>query len=116
LTETSPVGKGSVPAVAWGEGCWGWTLADQPDLHVIEERMAPGTSELRHVHESTRQFYFVLQGTATVETGAGCVEVAAMHGVEIPPRLEHQMRNESGADLEFLVISTQRPREDRRNV
>jgi hypothetical protein len=44
LTETSPVGKDNVPAAAWSEGCLGWTLADQPDLHVIEERMAPGTT------------------------------------------------------------------------
>jgi mannose-6-phosphate isomerase-like protein (cupin superfamily) len=116
LPETSPVGKNNVPANAWGEACLGWTLVDQPNLHVIEERMPPGTSELRHVHESARQFYFVLQGTATVEFGAGRAEVKAMHGIEIPPRLEHQMRNESGTDLEFLVISTQRPREDRQNV
>jgi hypothetical protein len=33
-----------------------------------------------------------------------------------PPRLEHRMRNKSGTGLEFLVISTQRPREDRQNV
>ena len=112
----SPVGKDNVTAAEWGEGCLGWTLVDQPDLHVIEERMAPGTSELRHVHESTRQFYFVFRGTATVESGARRTEVTAMHGIEIPPRLEHQMRNESGTDLEFLVISTQRPRDDRRNV
>jgi len=116
LTEMSPVGKDNVTAAEWSEGCLGWTLVDQPDLHVIEERMAPGTSELRHVHESTRQFYFVLRGTATVESGARRTEVTAMHGIEIPPRLEHQMRNESGTDLEFLVISTQRPRDDRRNV
>ena len=116
MTETSPVGKDNVPPAEWSEGCLGWTLVDQPDLHVIEERMAPGTSELRHVHQSTRQFYFVLRGTATVESGARRTEVTAMHGIEIPPRLEHQMRNESGTDLEFLVISTQRPREDRQNV
>ena len=116
MTETSPVGRDNVPAVEWSEGCLGWTLVDQPDLHVIEERMAPGTSELRHVHGSTRQFYYVLRGTAVVETGAGRAEVAAMHGIEIPPGLEHQMRNESGTDLGFLVISTQRPREDRQNV
>jgi mannose-6-phosphate isomerase-like protein (cupin superfamily) len=116
MTETSPIGKDSAPGFTWREVCSGWTLVDQPDLHVVEERMPPGTFELRHVHGSTRQFYFVLQGRATVEAGAGRVEVAAMQGIEIPPLLEHQMRNESDADLEFLVISTQRPREDRQNV
>jgi len=116
VTETSSIGKDNAPAFTWREVCLGWTLVDQPSLHVIEERMPPGTFELRHVHTSTHQFYFVLEGRATVVSDAGRFEVAAMHGIEIPPRLEHQMRNESDTDLEFLVISTRRPREDRRNV
>lgn len=116
MTETIPIGKDSAPAFTWREVCLGWTLVDQPNLHVIEERMPPGTFELRHVHESTRQFYFVLQGRATVESAVGRFEVSAMQGIEIPPRHEHQMRNESDIDLEFLVISTRRPREDRQNV
>lgn len=116
MTKMNPIGKENAPAFTWREVCSGWTFVDQADLHVIEERMPPGTFELRHAHESTRQFYFVLRGKATVESGAGRVEVPAMHGIEIPPRLEHQMRNESSTDLEFLVISTGRPREDRQNV
>lgn len=116
MTETSPIGKDNAPSFTWREVCAGWTFVDQPSLHVIEERMPPGTFELRHVHELTHQFYFVLQGRATVESGAGRFEVAAMQGIEIPPGLEHQMRNESDTELEFLVISTRRPREDRRNV
>lgn len=112
----SPIGKHNAPEFRWREVCLGWTFVDEPDLHVIEERMPPGTVELRHLHESTRQFYFVLRGLATVESAAGHFEVAARQGIEIPPRLEHQMRNESDTDLEFLVISTRPPREDRRNT
>ena len=44
----SPVGKDNVPANVWGEACLRWTLAGQPNLHVIEEQMPPGTSELAH--------------------------------------------------------------------
>ncbi len=116
MTATSPIGKDNVRSFTWREVCLGWAFVDQPNLSVIQEWMPPGTFELRHIHESTHQFYFVLQGQATVETDAGRFEVAAMQGIDIPPRLEHQMRNESDADLEFLVISTQRPSKDRQDV
>lgn len=116
MTQTGPIGKESAAAFIWRDVCSGWTLVDQPSLHVIQERMPPGTFELRHVHERTHQFYYVILGQATVKCDAGCFELAAGQGIEIPPRLEHQMRNDSEADLEFLVISTQRPREDRRDV
>jgi mannose-6-phosphate isomerase-like protein (cupin superfamily) len=77
------------------------------------ERMPPGTFELRHVHHTTRQFYYVLEGGATVDLDGEMVALSAGEGLEIPPGSAHQMRNDSGDHLEFLVMSSGPPRADR---
>ena len=44
----------------WGNGCDGWHLVKDPSLSVIEERMPPGTSEVRHYHQRAQQSLFCL--------------------------------------------------------
>ena len=48
----------------WGNACGGWHFVNQPSLSVIRERMPPGTAEVRHLHKTARQFFFVLAGIA----------------------------------------------------
>jgi mannose-6-phosphate isomerase-like protein (cupin superfamily) len=108
-----PVSKATVPSFVWREVCEGWTLVDVPGLHVIQERMPGHTYELPHVHEVTHQLYFIVEGHATIFSEADRFSVAAGEAIEIPPGVPHQMRNDADRDLEFLVISSQRPREDR---
>jgi uncharacterized cupin superfamily protein len=43
-----------------------WTLADQPHIHVMQERMPPGSAERRHLHGSVEQLYYILHGVGTV--------------------------------------------------
>ena len=89
----------------WGEVCDGWHLVKSAELSVIHERMPPGTSEMRHFHLTSRQFFFILSGTATLEVG-GRIEVLRAHeGVEAAPGVPHRMSNESEYDIEFLVVS-----------
>ncbi|SRR5260221_9785397 len=111
-----PVSKNNREAFVWREVCQGWTLVDAPNLHVIQERMPSKTFELRHMHEHTRQLYFILEGEATVVINGDTLTLTVGEGVDIPAGIPHQMRNDSAADLEFLVISTQRPREDRTDL
>ena len=89
----------------WGDRCDGWHLVKQPGISIIHERMPPGTSEVRHFHQQTWQFFFVLSGTATLEINGQREILHAHSGVEVPARIPHQMFNESKQDLEFLVIS-----------
>ncbi len=89
----------------WGENCDGWHLVKNGELSVIQERMPPGASEARHFHNRSRQFFYILSGTAIIETGGKRETLNACEGIEIPPGVAHQVFNESGADLEFLVIS-----------
>ena len=52
---------------AWGGMCDGWHLLKGDTLSVIEERIPPGGSEVRHYHEKSRQFFYVLTGVLSFE-------------------------------------------------
>jgi mannose-6-phosphate isomerase-like protein (cupin superfamily) len=112
----SVMSKQTAPASTWGDNCQGWTLVATDRLYVIQERMPPQTDEVRHVHDQTRQFYYVLTGEALVEVADQTEPLRAGEGVEIPPGMPHQLRNPSHVLLEFLVVSSAPPRNDRRDL
>jgi len=89
----------------WGEGCDGWFLVNSPDLTIIRERMPPGAAEIRHYHERAWQFFFVLEGTLSIELERKSLGIGVGQGVEIPPGHIHRVRNESDDDAVFLVTS-----------
>ena len=100
----------------WGESCDGWILLPGENLMVIEERMPPGTSEVRHFHSKARQFFYVLSGELTMELGGTRNGIPASHGLEIPPATPHQAMNLSPDDVHFLVISSPTTGGDRTNL
>ena len=100
----------------WGRQCDGWHLLDGDDLSVIEERMPPGTAEVRHRHARSRQFFYVLDGTASLEREGVVHRLDAGQGLHVPPGSAHRMRNDSASDLRFLVISAPRSHGDREVV
>lgn len=107
------ISKKTAEHYIWGAVCDGWHLVKTAELSVIHERMPPGTSEVRHYHERAHQFFFVLQGTATLEI-AGKIETLRRHeGAEVPPGVPHQISNVSERKVEFLVISQPTSRDDR---
>jgi mannose-6-phosphate isomerase-like protein (cupin superfamily) len=89
----------------WGQDADGWHLVQTAELSVIQERMPPGTAEVRHSHRHARQFFFILAGQATFELGGQLVLLQARQGIEVAPGIAHQIRNNSQQDLEFLVVS-----------
>ena len=97
----------------WGENCDGWHLVKTAELSVIQERMPSGASETRHFHKRLRQFFYILSGTAVIEAGGKREILNAREGIEISPGVAHQVFNESGYDLEFLVVSQPPSRGDR---
>ncbi len=101
---------------SWGEGCDGWHLLKQTDVSVIQECVPPGKSETTHFHKFSRQFFFVLEGEATIVTDSHRIVLMKHQGVEIPPGISHQFRNESSADVSFLVISVPESHGDRHNI
>lgn len=90
----------------WGGDCDGWHLLRAPGLSVIQERVPPGRSEVRHFHHHAHQFFFVLSGVATLEVDGQVLKIAARQGCSVPPQVPHQLRNDEAADLEFIVVSS----------
>lgn len=107
------ISKTNAEHYIWGSDCDGWHLVKGRDLSVIYERMPQGTAETRHYHARARQFFFVLSGRLTIERDGVRHDIAAGHGLELPPGQRHQAVNTSAADVEFLVISAPTTRGDR---
>ncbi|KEO85247.1 cupin domain-containing protein [Tumebacillus flagellatus] len=97
----------------WGGVCDGWHLVKTQGLSVIQERMPAGAAEIRHYHEVSRQFFYVLQGRLTLEVEGEVAVLGVQEGLEVAPHRPHQARNDSLEDVEFLVISQPTTRGDR---
>lgn len=102
---TGPISIATAAHYGWGDRCDGWHLVRTPGLSVIQERMPPGTAEVRHRHGTARQFFFVLAGELTMEVDGVVTTVPAGAGCEVPPGCAHQVLNRSAAVVEFLVVS-----------
>ncbi len=97
----------------WGGNCDGWHLLKRDDMSVIRERIPPGGAEVLHYHNTARQFFYILEGEATMVFEDREVVLRKGEGVEIEPQLKHQFRNDSNADVHFLVISIPSTKGDR---
>jgi mannose-6-phosphate isomerase-like protein (cupin superfamily) len=119
VLETSaiaPVDIGSAEHYRWGEASDGWHLLKRDDLSVIRERVPPGDAEARHRHARSRQFFYVLDGAAVLEIEGVRHALAAGQGIHVPPGAAHRFRNESLADVHFLVVSAPKAHGDRENA
>jgi quercetin dioxygenase-like cupin family protein len=101
-----PVCAENAQHYVWGGVCDGWRLLEAADLNVILERVSPGASEVRHRHVRTRQSFFVLEGTATLELDGREWSLKKGEGLHVPPGTPHRLANTSAADVTFLVISS----------
>lgn len=99
-----------------GAVCEGWHLIKRDDISVIQERVPAGGAETMHYHEIARQFFYILEGEAMMTFEDGEVALQKGQGIEIAPRLKHQFKNRSPADVHFLVISVPSTRGDRVKV
>lgn len=104
--EHAAISTATAEHYVWAAACDGWHLVKRAgEMSVIQERMPPHTSEARHYHRDARQFFFVLRGIATMDVGERTEVLLADHGIEVAPGVAHQIRNESDAPLEFLLVS-----------
>jgi mannose-6-phosphate isomerase-like protein (cupin superfamily) len=114
--DISAISKATAEHYTWGNGCDGWHFVKKPQLSVIQERMPAGTAEVRHFHHHAQQFFYVLAGEAAVEVDDRPMVLGAGEGIWIPAGTSHQMRNDSGEEVHFLVISQPPSHGDRENV
>ena len=101
----SSVSRDNAEHYRWGDDCDGWHLVKDPQLSVIEEFMPPGAAEIRHHHERSQQFFYILTGEVLMEINGENRLIAAGSGVRILPGTRHQIRNPSSGPVRFLVVS-----------
>ena len=100
----------------WGEVCDGWHLLRRDDMSIIQERVPAGGTEVKHYHNTARQFFYILEGRGEMVFVDQTVALQKGQGIEIPPQVKHQFKNLSDADVHFLVISMPSTRGDRINL
>lgn len=111
-----PISTATASHYTWGGTCDGWHLVKAAALSVIEERMPPGSSEVRHWHTRAVQCFYVLSGTVTLEVEGATHDLRAGFGIELPSGTAHQARNNGPDDARFLVISSPPHQGDRREA
>ncbi len=114
--DISSISKATAEHYIWGKHCDGWHLVKNPQLSVIQERMPADTAEVRHFHHHAQQFFYILAGEAVMEVGGSPIVLTAGEGIWIPAGTSHQMRNDSGDEVHFLVISHPCSHGDRENT
>lgn len=110
---TEVVDRGNAEHYVWGGFCDGWRHLSRQDLSVIQERIPPGASEVRHRHAMARQVFFVLSGELGIELDDGIRRLRSEQSLEIPPGTAHRVANDGDADAWFLVISSPTTKGDR---
>jgi mannose-6-phosphate isomerase-like protein (cupin superfamily) len=100
----------------WGGSCDGWHLLKHPDLSVIQERVPAGSGEIKHFHSKARQYFFILEGVATLEFSDSSVTFQAGQGVHVAPETPHRFANASNEDVLFVVIASPSTAGDRTNL
>ena len=111
-----PVNKNNAEKYFWGDNCESFVLADTEGLSVKQEIMPPGTREQLHFHQKAQQFFFILKGTAVFYCNNRQEVVNEQSGLLILSGTQHYIANESGGQLEFLVISQPSTNNDRINA
>ena len=110
---TNKISKTNAEHYTWGEVCDGWHLVNSNDLSIIQEKVPAGKSEVKHYHNISRQFFFILEGEGTIELPDKIVNLSKNEGLEIPPTTIHKFKNESDKDVIFLVVSSPKSHSDR---
>ena len=99
----------------WGNDCDGWNLVANDSLSIKVEKMPPGTSEERHYHLLSQQFFYILSGAATFEMDDEILQIKSGEGLHMPAGKIHKISNQSEVDLQFLLCSQPSTANDRIN-
>lgn len=68
---------------------------------------------MKHKHSKSQQFFYILKGKATFIVEGKKINIRKEQCIHIKPNTEHQIINNSNADLEFLVVSQPHSHGDR---
>jgi mannose-6-phosphate isomerase-like protein (cupin superfamily) len=103
----------TAPHFRWGDGCDGWWLKKSVSFTVIEEIMPAGASEIRHFHQRTEQFFYILEGALILELDGVEHPLKSGDSIVVPPCMPHRVFNHDSQNVRFLVVSCPDSHEDR---
>jgi len=89
-----------------GAICDGWHLAKTSAFCVISESVPAGCGEVRHFHQRSERFFYVMDGEASIELDGECHVIGSRQAIHIPADAVHQLKNNHSVELKFLVVST----------
>ncbi len=116
LWENKVVSVNNAEHFVWGDHCVGYWLKKGKSFTAIEETMPPGGLEVKHFHNITEQFFYVLNGMLYIEMDNHEHQLQNHQGLTIPSGVVHQVLNKSKESVRFLVISCPDSHGDRVNV
>lgn len=99
----------------WGQQCDAWFFLKSDAVHILQESMPPGTTEVMHYHGKSRQLFYVLRGELTMRMESDSIAIPPGYVVVIEPLTPHHARNESADRVDFLVVSCPPAHGDRFN-
>ena len=78
---------------------WPGTGAENANMNFV--RMQPGEENVPHVHRSSEDTIFILEGQGTVADLSNGNEIPFGAGqvVHVPPGVEHQLRADRGSEI-----------------
>jgi len=97
-----------------GKGTVRYRRALQPEVFFsnwsyVDHVVVPNGASLgRHRHDGVEEFYYVINGKGTVKVNAESAPIAAGDAVPIFLGETHSIENDSGADLEMMVVAVAR--------
>lgn len=103
-----PITVADSPVVPNQNGLDAHRLFASPLVEVVHIHLPAGQALLRHASPVDTVFY-IITGTATIESDAGSVQAEAGTLVPHPKETFHRVRNETGNRLEFLVVKSPKP-------
>jgi quercetin dioxygenase-like cupin family protein len=105
-----PITVAESPVIPNPNGLDAHRLFASPLVEVVHIHLPAGQALVRHASPVDTLFY-VIDGTATVESGSERVTAPAGTLTPNPARTMHRVVNETAAQLRFLVIKTPKPSE-----
>lgn len=72
---------------------------------VLHNRLPAGGANERHLHEDVEKVYYFLSGSGRVSCGPWESRVQAGDFLFFPAAIEHEVRADPDADLEFIVCA-----------
>ena len=103
-----PITVAESPVVPNPHGLDAHRLFASPLVEVVHISLPAGHALVRHASPVDTLFY-IIDGTATIESDAGNLQAEAGTLVPHPRETFHRVRNETCNRLEFLVVKSPRP-------